>query len=92
MNRNQHTPCGNVQCSGELKEVLAVLVVTPDKYGYCEGQTNPFTALHFRLAMVQNPTLPVTLSLLCYRTLGAKQRVGPSKPPTSAGAVPVLSE
>jgi hypothetical protein len=62
MNRHQHTPGGNVQCSGELKEVFAILVVTPDKYRYCEGQTNPFTALHFRLAMVQNPTLPVTVS------------------------------
>src|SRR5260370_220691 len=55
MNCNQHAACGNVQCGGELKEVFPILVVTPDEYRYCEGQTNPFTALHFRLAMVQNP-------------------------------------
>lgn len=62
VNCNQHAPCGNVQCGGELEEVLPILVVTPDEYRYCEGQTNPFTALHFRLAMVQIPTLPLRLS------------------------------
>ena len=62
MNCNQHAPCGNVQCGGELEEVLPILVVTPDEYRYCEGQTNPFTALHFRLAMVQISTLPLRLS------------------------------
>jgi hypothetical protein len=61
MNRNQRTPGGNVQCGGELKEVFPIVVVTPDKYRYCEGQTNPFTAFYFRLAMVQKPTLLLTL-------------------------------
>ena len=72
MNSHQSSAGRDVQGSGELQEILPVLVMTAYEDRYSERQPQPLAPFCFWYAPIQSPS-PFRLVGITYRTLAAKQ-------------------
>ncbi len=71
MHGDQGSASGNVQGSGKLQKILAIIVSTADEYRNGEGQTRPFATFYTCLALIQAGP-PYLVRNPCHRTYWAK--------------------